>query len=159
MATNEDMQKMKISNIDVYQGIKTRIHRSLLQRLDFTNIDAIPADVLRREVGRVVESLIEEEKIPLSQAEKESLIVDIQHETFGLGPLEILLADADISDILVNRYNQVYVEKGGKLFKHDVMFRDDNHLLQIIDRIVSKVGGGSMSHLLMWTQDSRTAPG
>ena len=137
---NEDLHKMKISNIDMYQGIKSRIHRSLLQRLDFTNIDAIPADVLRREVGRVVESLIEEEKIPLSQLEKESLIVDIQHETFGLGPLEILLADPDISDILVNRYNQVYVEKGGKLFKHDVMFRDDNHLLQIIDRIVSKVG-------------------
>ena len=137
---NEDLHKMKISNIDMYQGIKSRIHRSLLQRLDFTNIDAIPADVLRREVGRVVESLIEEEKIPLSQSEKESLIVDIQHETFGLGPLEILLADPDISDILVNRYNSVYVEKGGKLFKHDVMFRDDNHLLQIIDHIVSKVG-------------------
>jgi pilus assembly protein CpaF len=140
MAINEDLRKMKISNLDMYQGIKARIHRSLLQRLDFTNIDAIPADVLRREVGKVVESLIEEEKIPLSQSEKESLIVDIQHETFGLGPLEILLADPDISDILVNRYNQVYVEKRGKLFKHDVMFRDDNHLLQIIDRIVSKVG-------------------
>jgi pilus assembly protein CpaF len=140
MPINEDSHKMKISNIDMYQSIKARIHRSLLERLDFTNIDAIPADVLRREVGRVVEALIEEEKIPLSQLEKESLIVDIQHETFGLGPLEILLADPDISDILVNRYNKVYIEKGGKLFKHDVMFRDDNHLLQIIDRIVSKVG-------------------
>jgi len=142
MAISKDpASKMKISNIDMYQSIKTRIHRSLLERLDFTNIDAIPADVLRREVGRVVEALIEEEKIPLNQLEKESLIVDIQHETFGLGPLEILLADPDISDILVNRYNQVYVEKGGKLFKNDdVMFRDDNHLLQIIDRIVSKVG-------------------
>ncbi len=141
MAISDDLtRKMKISNIDMYQSIKTRIHRSLLERLDFTNIDAIPADVLRREVGKVVESLIEDEKIPLSQVEKESLIVDVQHETFGLGPLEILLADPDISDILVNRYNQVYVEKGGRLFKNDVMFRDDNHLLQIIDRIVSKVG-------------------
>jgi pilus assembly protein CpaF len=87
-----------------------------------------------------VESLVAEESIPLSQPEKESLIVDIQHETFGLGPLEPLLSDPDISDILVNKYNQVYIEKFGKLQKVDMMFRDNNHLLQIIDRIVSKIG-------------------
>jgi pilus assembly protein CpaF len=141
MALNNDLTKdPQTSKVDMYQSIKSRIHRSLLERLDFTSIDTIPTEVLRKEVGRVVESLILEEKIPLSQKEKESLIVDIQHETFGLGPLEVLLTDPDISDILVNRYNQVYIEKHGKLHKYDVMFRDDNHLLQIIDRIVSKVG-------------------
>jgi pilus assembly protein CpaF len=141
MALNNDFTKNpQSSKVDMYQSIKSRIHRSLLERLDFTSIDTIPTEVLRKEVGRVVEALILEEKIPLSQKEKESLIVDIQHETFGLGPLEVLLSDPDISDILVNRYNQVYIEKHGKLHKYDVMFRDDNHLMRIIERIVSKVG-------------------
>lgn len=128
------------SKLDMYQSLKARIHKRLIQLLDFSHIDLIDKDVLKREIGQAVESLIEKEGIPLSQVEKESLIVDIQHETFGLGPLEPLLADPDISDILVNRYNQVFIEKAGKLHKVDVMFRDDNHLLQIIDRIVSKVG-------------------
>jgi pilus assembly protein CpaF len=131
---------IKTSKLDMYQNLKSRIHRRLIEGMDFTNIDVIDKNVLMKEIGRAVESLINEEGIPLSQVEKESLIVDIQHETFGLGPLEPLLADPDISDILVNRYNQVYIEKFGKLQKLDVMFRDDNHLLQIIDRIVSKVG-------------------
>jgi pilus assembly protein CpaF len=130
----------KTSKLDMYQNLKTRIHRRLIERMDFSNIDVIDKNVLMKEIGRAVESLIDEEGMPLSQVEKESLIVDIQHETFGLGPLEPLLSDPDISDILVNRYNQLYVEKFGKLQKLDVMFRDDNHLLQIIDRIVSKVG-------------------
>lgn len=141
MAHNEDFAGGKSTlKLDAYQNIKSRIHRSLLERLDFTNIDTIPGDVLRKEAARIIEFLIQDEKIPLTQAEKESLIVDIQHETFGLGPLEVLLADPDISDILVNGYNHVYIEKRGKLLKYDMMFRDDNHLLQIIDRIVSKVG-------------------
>jgi pilus assembly protein CpaF len=138
---NEDLLKPRSpSKIDNYQNLKTRIHRRLLERLDFANIEMVPTDVLRKEVGKVVETLIAEENIPLSQHEKESLIVDIQHETFGLGPLEPLLADPDISDILINRYNQVYVEKFGKLHKVDMIFKDDNHLLQVIDRIVSKIG-------------------
>ncbi len=141
MPFSEDTSRQtKVSKLDMYQKLKSRIHRKLLERLDFSNIDLIPTDVLRKEVAKVVENLITEDGIPLSQLEKESLIVDIQHETFGLGPLEPLLADPDISDILVNRYNQVYVEKLGKLSKVDLLFRDDNHLLQIIDRIVSKVG-------------------
>jgi len=141
MAYREDLSRQpRVSKLDMYQNLKTTIHRRLLERLDFSNIDLIPTDVLRKEVDKLVETLILEENIPLSQSERESLIVDIQHETFGLGPLEPLLSDPDISDILVNRYNQVYIEKLGKIQKVDVMFRDDNHLLQIIDRIVSKVG-------------------
>lgn len=137
----EDLKrKTSLSKLDIYQGLKTTIHRRLLERLDFTNIDLIPTEVLRKEVGRIVESLIAEENIPLNQTEKESLIVDIQHETFGLGPIEPLLEDPDISDILINRHDQVYIEKFGKLHKVDMIFKDDNHLLQVIDRIVSKVG-------------------
>lgn len=128
------------SKVDVYQNIKSRIHRRLIERLDLSNMDMIDKNLLQKEISKAVEALIEEEKAPLSQMEKESLIVDIQHETFGLGPLETLLSDPDISDILVNRYNQVYIEKSGKLYKVDLIFRDDNHLLQIIDKIVSKVG-------------------
>jgi pilus assembly protein CpaF len=127
-------------NLDAYQGLKAKIHRKLIERLDFSNIDLIEKDVLSKEIGRIVETLITEEKVPLSGTERESLIVDILHETFGLGPIEPLLYDPDISDILVNRYNQIYVEKFGKLSKVDLSFRDDNHLMQIIDRIVSKIG-------------------
>lgn len=126
--------------VDTYQTLKTRIHRRLIDRLDLSNIEMIDPDLLNREIAKVIEVLIEEENIPISLTEKETLIVDILHETFGLGPLEPLLADPDISDILVNRYNQVYIEKFGKLQKVDISFRDNSHLLQIIDRIVSKVG-------------------
>ncbi len=128
------------SKLDIYQGLKARIHRKLIELMDLSNINLVDKEVLKREIGSAVETLIDKEGIPLSKAEKESLIVDIQHETFGLGPIEPLLSDPDISDILVNKYNQVFIEKSGKLHKADVLFRDDNHLLQIIDRIVSKVG-------------------
>lgn len=139
MAQREDITG-KVSKLDVYQNLKAKIHRKLIERLDFTNIDMIEKDLLSREIARIVENLITEDRTPLSAAERESLIVDILHETFGLGPIEPLLYDPDISDILVNRYNQVYIEKFGKLQKVDLTFRDDNHLLQIIDRIVSKIG-------------------
>ncbi|MBI5102915.1 MAG: CpaF family protein [Nitrospirae bacterium] len=132
--------EIKATKPQTYQTLKSKIHRRLIDGMDLANMDLIDKSVLVREIGHALQTLIDEENIPLSQAERESLIVDIQHETFGLGPLEPLLADPDISDILVNRYNQVYIEKFGKLQKVDIMFRDDNHLLQIIDRIVSKVG-------------------
>ncbi len=133
-------EKQRTLALDTYQTLKTRIHRRLIERLDLSNIDMIDPELLRREVTKVIEALIEEESMPLTQKERETIVVDIIHETFGLGPLEPLLADPDVSDILVNRYNQVYIEKFGRLSKVDVHFRDDNHLMQIIDRIVSKVG-------------------
>ena len=141
MAKREEInEQSKFLRLDMYQNLKAEIHRKLIERLDFSSIDLVDQDILGREIGRIVENLIAEESTPLSTPEKDSLIVDIMHETFGLGPIEPLLSDPDISDILVNRYNQVYVEKFGKLHKVDVTFRDDNHLLQIIDRIVSKIG-------------------
>lgn len=142
MAINskETGEKAAVSKLATYQGLKSKIHRRLIESLDLTDMDLTETDQLRSEIGRILEGLISEEGVPLSRAERESLITDIQHETFGLGPLEPLLADPDISDILVNRSDQVYVEKFGKLSKVDLTFRDDNHLLQIIDRIVSKMG-------------------
>jgi len=141
MAKREDLtEQSKFLKLDVYQNLKSKIHRKLIERLDFSSIDLIDQDILGREIGRIVETLISEDSTPLSTPERDSLIVDIMHETFGLGPIEPLLSDPDISDILVNRYNQVYIEKFGKLHKVDMTFRDDNHVLQIIDRIVSKIG-------------------
>ncbi len=140
MAIGDAAELTRASKPDVYHSLKAKIHRKLIERLDFTSFDLIEKDILSREISRIVETLIEDEKIPLSAKEKDNLIVDILHETFGLGPIEPLLYDPDISDILVNRYNQIYIEKFGKLQKVDLSFRDDNHLLQIIDRIVSKIG-------------------
>jgi pilus assembly protein CpaF len=140
MAIEDASGLPKTSKPELYHSLKAKIHRKLIERLDFSSFDLIEKDILGREISRIVETLIEEEKIPLSSREKDSLVVDILHETFGLGPIEPLLYDPDISDILVNRYNQIYIEKLGKLIKIDLSFRDDNHLLQIIDRIVSKIG-------------------
>ena len=140
MAIEDRADLAKAGKFQQFHSLKAKIHRKLIERLDFTSFDLIDKDILGREISRIVENLIEEEKIPLSTKEKDSLVVDILHETFGLGPIEPLLYDPDISDILVNRYNQIYIEKLGKLSKVDLSFRDDNHLLQIIDRIVSKIG-------------------
>ncbi|MRS01613.1 CpaF family protein [bacterium] len=125
---------------EFYQELKTRIHRRLIDKLDLSKVDLIGSNELVREIGYIIESLIIEEGVPLNKTEKDRLVVEIQHETFGLGPLEPLLADPEVSDILVNNSSQVYVEKFGKLQKTDICFRDDKHLLQIIERIVSKVG-------------------
>ena len=127
-------------NLLFFQDLKARIHRRLLDRLDLGKVDLLTSDELSREIGYVIESLIVEEGVPLNQTEKARMILEVQHETFGLGPLEPLLADPDISDILVNNCGSVYVERKGKLSKTNVIFRDDKHLMQIIERIVSKVG-------------------
>lgn len=123
-----------------FQDLKSRIHRRLIERIDLGKMDVLESGELAREIRHVIEGLIAEERVPLNQQEQERLIVEVQHETFGLGPIEPLLADPDISDILVNNSSKVYIERFGKLAKTDVVFRDDAHLLQIIERIVSKVG-------------------
>ncbi|HET6420655.1 MAG TPA: CpaF family protein [Geobacteraceae bacterium] len=129
-----------VKSREFFQELKTRIHRRLIDRLDLGKLDLVGSSDLTREIGYIIESLIAEEGVPLNQMEKERLVVEIQHETFGLGPLEPLLADPEISDILVNNSSNVYVERFGKLSRTDICFRDDNHLMQIIERIVSKVG-------------------
>ena len=125
---------------EAYQELKSHIHRRLIDGLDLSNLSRIPEEVLESEIRRAVEALVQTESMLLNRAERERLIVEVLHETLGLGPLEPLLHDPQISDILVNGSQHVYVERFGKLELTEVVFKDDAHLMQIIDRIVSKVG-------------------
>jgi len=123
-----------------FEALKQRIHSKLVDKLDLTRVGDLEGDTLRREIRLVVEHLCDTEDTLLNRAERERLIEEVLDETFGLGPLEMLLKDHTISDILINGPKNVYVERRGKLEKTAVTFRNDKHLLQIIDRIVSKVG-------------------
>ncbi|WP_236026369.1 CpaF family protein [Geomonas azotofigens] len=125
---------------DQLRDMKTRIHRRLIDTIDLAKMDLMRSSEVVSEIRSVIESLIVGEGIPLNQKERDRLVVEIQHETFGLGPLEPLLADDQISDILVNNSSNVYVERQGRLVKTEVRFRDNAHLMRIIERIVSKVG-------------------
>jgi pilus assembly protein CpaF len=125
---------------DAYQDLKSRVHHKLIEKLDLASIDTIPQDQLRGQVRLALEAIIAGETLPLSRADRERLTEEVVHETLGLGPIEPLLADPTISDILVNGHDQVYVERFGKLELTGVKFKDDNHVRQIIDRIVAAVG-------------------
>ena len=123
-----------------YADLKTRVHRQLIDRIDLSKLAVIPPDVVRGEIARVVQGLLDEEGTPLSRQERERLVLEIWHETFGLGPLEPLMQDPTVSDILVNGPRSVYVERRGKLERTETVFHDDAHLMQIIERIVSRIG-------------------
>jgi pilus assembly protein CpaF len=120
--------------------IKSRIHRKLLGRLNLASLDDINQEQAVGEIRQVIHELLSWETVALNADEREELVQQILDEIFGLGPLEPLMQDPDISDILVNTHDQVFIEKGGKLHKTDIMFQNDRHLLQVIDRIVSGVG-------------------
>src|SRR5262245_16215889 len=123
-----------------FEALKRRIHSKLVDKLDLTRVGELEGDVLRREIRLVVEHLCDTEDHLLNRSERDRLIEEVLDETFGLGPLEFLLKDLTISDILINGPKSIYVERRGKLEKTAVQFRDNAHLLQIIDRIVSRVG-------------------
>src|SRR5262245_17722829 len=123
-----------------FDDLKRLIHSKLVDKLDLSRVSDLAGDTLRREIRLVVERLCDTENPLLNRMERERLIDEVLDETFGFGPLEMLLKDPTVSDILVNGPHKVYVERHGKLEKTDVKFRDNEHLLQIIDRIVSKVG-------------------
>jgi pilus assembly protein CpaF len=123
-----------------YQQVKADLHRRILDRLDLEKLGRTPSAAAREEVLLLIRNTVNSEAVPLSFAERERLAREILDEIFGLGPLEPLLKDPTISDILVNRYNKVYVERAGKLEPTGLSFKDDAHLMQIIDRIVSRVG-------------------
>lgn len=123
-----------------FEELKRHIHSKLVEKLDLSRVSDLAGDTLRREIRLVVERLCDTENPLLNRMERERLIDEVLDETFGFGPLEMLLKDPTVSDILVNGPHKVYVERRGKLEKTDVKFRDNEHLLQIIDRIVSKVG-------------------
>jgi len=123
-----------------FEELKRLIHSKLVDKLDLSRVSDLEGDTLRREIRLVVERLCDTENPLLNRMERERLIDEVLDETFGFGPLEALLKDPTISDILVNGPHKVFVERRGKLEKSEVKFRDNDHLLQIIDRIVSKVG-------------------
>src|SRR5436853_6425850 len=123
-----------------FDDLKRLIHSKLVDKLDLSRVSDLAGDTLRREIRLVVERLCDTENPLLNRMERERLIDEVLDETFGFGPLELLLKDPTISAILVNGPHTIYVERRGKLEKTDVKFRDNDHLMQIIDRIVSKVG-------------------
>jgi pilus assembly protein CpaF len=125
---------------ETYYELKVRIHRQLIEGLDLSKVAVLPPDVVQQQIRRIVEDLLVSEQTPLSRPEREQIIVEVQHETFGLGPIEPLMQDPTVSDILVNGPRHVYVERRGKLERTKVIFRDDAHLMQVIQRIVSAVG-------------------
>jgi pilus assembly protein CpaF len=123
-----------------YADLKTHIHQTLLDQINLEAMEDLPPQRLKEELKNLVERLLEDENVVINDIERRNLVRDIQYEMLGLGPLEPLLVDPTISDILVNSYRQVYIERRGKLELTDVVFNDDAHLMKIIDKIVSRVG-------------------
>src|ERR1044072_8879347 len=126
--------------VQTFQEMKSRLHRALINRMDLTKLNTLTPEQVHAEVSRLAESVLAQESLPLSTPERDRLVNDVQHELFGLGPLEPLLADPTISDILVNSYGTIYVERRGKIEPTNVTFKDDEHLMRVIERIVSSVG-------------------
>jgi pilus assembly protein CpaF len=123
-----------------FEKLKQRIHSKLVDKLDLSHVGDLEGEVLRREIRLVVEHLCDTEDTFLNRNERDRLIDEVLDETFGLGPLELLLKEPTVSEIMINGPKNVFIEHNGKLEKTNVTFRDDKHLMQIIDRIVSKVG-------------------
>ncbi|HET6892833.1 MAG TPA: CpaF family protein, partial [Pyrinomonadaceae bacterium] len=123
-----------------FQEMKSRLHRALINRMDLTKLGTLSQEQLHAEVSRLAENVLAQEALPLSAAERDRLVDEVQHELFGLGPLEPLLADHTIADILVNSHGKIYIERHGKLELTSVAFKDDEHLMRVIERIVSSVG-------------------
>ena len=128
---------MELLNLEKY---KSEIHRTLISKLDLEKLSRVNSDQARQAVSGIVKEIIAEQRVPLNYDEQEKIQADLLDEVFGLGPLEPLLRDSRISDILINGKDHVFVERGGLLSRVKISFRDDRHLLQIIDRIVSRVG-------------------
>ncbi|CAE6754415.1 MULTISPECIES: CpaF family protein [Paraburkholderia] len=123
-----------------YQQLKMNIHQTIIERVELDKLQRLSPEQVKRELAQLVERIVEEDKIPMNELERRRLAQDVHDEMVGLGPLEPLLSDPTISDILVNTSQHVYVERRGRLEHTDVTFYDDAHLMKIIERIVSRVG-------------------
>ena len=123
-----------------FQEMKARLHRALIDRMDLTRLNLLTPAQTRAEVKRLARELLATDETPISAIEREQLIEEVSHELFGLGPLEPLLADQTISDILVNSPNKVFIERGGKLERANIAFNDNDHVIRVIERIVSSIG-------------------
>ncbi len=123
-----------------YQTLKRKVHEAVLDRVELERLARLPAEQVRQEIGGLIARILEEDKAPVNDLERRQLMTDIHDEMFGLGPLEALLRDPSVSDILVNTYHTTYVERRGRLELTDVTFYDDAHLMKVIEKIVSRVG-------------------
>ena len=123
-----------------YGDLKLRIHSKILEEIDFESLNRVSEQTGRERVRLAIRDLLQRERTPLAHAEREQLVVEIVDELFGLGPIEPLLADPAVSDILINGFRKVYIERRGLLEKTDIHFADDRHLMRIVERIVSRVG-------------------
>jgi pilus assembly protein CpaF len=126
--------------VEAYVKLKNNLHLQILAKVDLASLESMSELRLRQEIATLIELMLIENPAQINDIERRMLVRDIQNEMLGLGPLELLMADPSVSDILVNSYNQVYVERRGKLELTNVTFTDDKHLLRIIDKIVSRVG-------------------
>ncbi|WP_175975869.1 CpaF family protein [Burkholderia sp. BCC1047] len=125
---------------DAYQKLRREIHLAVLERVELERLSRLHQDQVRMEIGSLIARILDEERMPANDIERRQLAIDVYDEMFGFGPLEALLRDPGISDILVNTYRQVYVERCGQLELTDVTFYDDAHLMKVIEKIVSRVG-------------------
>ena len=128
------------AELEEYLALKTKLHRALIQKLNLPTVEHMPAEQLRQEVDRLIAEILAEEGLPLSSKEKVLLTDDLMDELRGFGPLEPLLRDPTVSDILANTYREVYVERAGVIELSNVRFADNEHLLRVIERIVDRVG-------------------
>jgi pilus assembly protein CpaF len=140
MAIRNQTPRPEATRQSQFEEVKRRIHGKLVDKLDLSRVGDLKGDTLKREIRMVVEHLCDAEETLLNRQERERIVDEVIDEVLGLGPLELILKDPLVSDILINGPKNIYVEKGGRMQKSDVEFRDNKHLLQIIDRIVSKVG-------------------
>jgi pilus assembly protein CpaF len=137
---NPNPRSSEQSKQEEFESIKRRMHQRLVDKLDLSRVGDLKGDSFRREIRMVVEHLCDSENTFLNRSERDKIVEEVLDETLGLGPLELLLKDPSISDILINGPKNIFVERRGQLEKTEVEFRDNGHLMQIIDRIVSKVG-------------------
>ena len=140
MVNRNQTARPEANRQEQFEEVKRRIHTKLVDKLDLSRVGDLKGDTLKREIRMVVEHLCDAEDTLLNRQERERIVDEVIDEVLGLGPLELILKDAAVSDILINGPKNIYVEKGGQMQKSEVEFRDGKHLLQIIDRIVSKVG-------------------
>jgi len=140
--TDEERQHQPVTGVaqQAYQELKKTMHQMILDRIDLERLKRLTSEQFKHELALLVQRIIEEERIVLNQQERHHLVLDIQHEMLGFGPLEPLLSDPTISDILVNTFDKVYVERRGRLELTGVTFHDNAHLMKIIEKIVSRVG-------------------
>src|ERR1700756_3973771 len=138
-AQDENLNRNRMAK-RAYQELKKNVHQAIIDRVELEKLQRLSTEQIHHELAQLVERIIEEDNVPINELERRQLVRDVRDEMLGFGPLEPLLADPTVSDILVNTYKHVYVERRGKLELTDVTFYDDAHLMKVIEKIVSRVG-------------------